>query len=59
MGATWGQLYPLVDNSVDDVKAADRREVGEVTQSPTPDLAALWEEVIASADLPTLSLIHI
>ena len=53
MGATWGQLYPLVDNSVDDVKAADRREVGEVTQSPTPDLAALWEEVIASADLPT------
>ncbi|MCG6567642.1 chromosomal replication initiator protein DnaA [Tessaracoccus sp. ZS01] len=27
--------------------------MGEVTQSPTPDLAVLWEDVITSADFPT------
>ncbi len=30
-----------------------RREVGEVSESPTPDLAELWSEVIATADAPT------
>ena len=31
----------------------NRREVGEVSESPMPDLAGLWNDVIASADVPT------
>ena len=30
-----------------------RREVGEVSESPAPNLVGLWDEVIASADAPT------
>ena len=30
-----------------------RREVGEVSESPAPNLVGLWDEVIALADAPT------